>query len=164
MVDDPRTYLTVADQRAQKVIIAGLRAAFGDAIDVVGEEDEEEDIVPDDGATAASPPPPTALPPTTPAATASASAPAPASSATATAKSGSYAASYSIPVHLVELAAEDVCVFVDPVDGTREFVKGRIEAVQCLIGIAYRGRPIVRGIARRSTNHRPAISQCALLH
>jgi fructose-1,6-bisphosphatase/inositol monophosphatase family enzyme len=28
------------------------------------------------------------------------------------------------------------------VDGTREFVEGRLGAVQCLIGIAYRGRPV----------------------
>ena len=33
-------------------------------------------------------------------------------------------------------------VFVDPVDGTREFVEGRLEAVQCLIGVAFRGRAV----------------------
>ena len=32
------------------------------------------------------------------------------------------------------VALEDVCVFVDPVDGTREFVEGRLENCQCLVG------------------------------
>ena len=40
------------------------------------------------------------------------------------------------------LAARDLCVFVDPVDGTREFVEGRLEAVECLVGVAYRGRAV----------------------
>ena len=37
-------------------------------------------------------------------------------------------------------------VFVDPVDGTREFVEGRLDAVQCLIGIACRGRAVAGAI------------------
>ena len=40
------------------------------------------------------------------------------------------------------LAARDLCVFVDPVDGTREFVEGRLEAVECLVGVAHRGRAV----------------------
>ena len=39
----------------------------------------------------------------------------------------------TIPLNCVE-------VFVDPVDGTREFVEGRLRNVQTLIGIAIRGR------------------------
>ena len=35
---------------------------------------------------------------------------------------------------------EVLTVFVDPVDGTREFVEERLDAVQCLIGVACRGR------------------------
>ena len=34
----------------------------------------------------------------------------------------------------------DVCVFVDPLDGTREFVEGRLENVQSLVGVSVRGR------------------------
>ena len=37
-------------------------------------------------------------------------------------------------------------VFVDPVDGTREFVEGRLNAVQCLIGVACRGRAVAGAI------------------
>ena len=39
------------------------------------------------------------------------------------------------------VALEDVVVFVDPLDGTREFVEGRLDAVQSLVGISVRGRP-----------------------
>ena len=46
---------------------------------------------------------------------------------------------------LVELGGEgvmarlgDLCVFVDPLDGTREFVEGRVESVTCLIGVSLR--------------------------
>ena len=37
-------------------------------------------------------------------------------------------------------------VFVDPVDGTREFVEGRLGAVQCLIGVACRGRAVAGAV------------------
>lgn len=37
-------------------------------------------------------------------------------------------------------------VFVDPVDGTREFVEGRLDAVQCLIGVSCRGRAVAGAI------------------
>ena len=47
-----------------------------------------------------------------------------------------------VPEDLRHLAARDLCVFVDPVDGTREFVEGRLEAVECLLGVAYRGRAV----------------------
>ena len=33
----------------------------------------------------------------------------------------------------------DITIFVDPLDGTREFVEGRVWNVQVLIGIAVRG-------------------------
>lgn len=36
----------------------------------------------------------------------------------------------------------DVTLYVDPMDGTREFVEGRVWNVQCLIGITYRGKPV----------------------
>lgn len=39
-----------------------------------------------------------------------------------------------------ELDASDVIVYVDPLDGTREFVEGRIENCQALVGIAIGGR------------------------
>ena len=36
----------------------------------------------------------------------------------------------------------DVCVFVDPLDGTREFVEGRLVNVQSLVGVSVRGRAV----------------------
>lgn len=41
-----------------------------------------------------------------------------------------------------EIPIEDVALFVDPLDGTREFVEGRLHNVACLIGIARKNRPI----------------------
>ena len=41
-----------------------------------------------------------------------------------------------------ELNLDDLSIFVDPLDGTREFVEGRLENVACLIGIAKNNRAI----------------------
>ena len=41
---------------------------------------------------------------------------------------------------------EVLTVFVDPVDGTREFVEERLDAVQCLVGVACRGRAVAGAI------------------
>jgi 3'-phosphoadenosine 5'-phosphosulfate (PAPS) 3'-phosphatase len=49
---------------------------------------------------------------------------------------------YDIPTDLQKLVFSDVVVFIDPVDGTREFVEGRLDACQNLIGISYRGRAV----------------------
>ena len=37
-------------------------------------------------------------------------------------------------------------IFIDPMDGTREFVENRIENVQCLIGITLNGKPIAGAV------------------
>lgn len=44
------------------------------------------------------------------------------------------------------VAVDELTVFVDPVDGTREFVEGRLGAVQTLVGVARRGRAIAGAI------------------
>jgi 3'-phosphoadenosine 5'-phosphosulfate (PAPS) 3'-phosphatase len=41
-----------------------------------------------------------------------------------------------------ELPLDEISLFVDPLDGTREFVEGRLQNVACLIGIARNDRPI----------------------
>jgi len=41
---------------------------------------------------------------------------------------------------------EDVCVWVDPLDGTQEFVDGNFERVTVLIGITVKGSPVVGAI------------------
>jgi 3'-phosphoadenosine 5'-phosphosulfate (PAPS) 3'-phosphatase len=37
---------------------------------------------------------------------------------------------------------DEIIIFIDPMDGTREFVEGRIQNVQCLIGITFNGMPV----------------------
>lgn len=114
---DPRTYLTAADERAQRCVIAGLRTMYGDTLDIVGEEEEDDDEVTVGDSQSASP-----------------------------AEASGMDGGYDVPAALQQLFLRDVVVFVDPVDGTREFVEGRLEAVQCLIGVAYRGRPIAGAV------------------
>jgi 3'-phosphoadenosine 5'-phosphosulfate (PAPS) 3'-phosphatase len=111
---DPRTWLTAADGQAQKVVVAGLRSSFP-GLDIVGEEEEEEEE--EGGGVTPAPAAPTPAVPT----------------------HKGLGPDYNIPAHSQSLLLRDLCVFIDPVDGTREFVQGRIEACQCLIGIAYRG-------------------------
>ena len=49
---------------------------------------------------------------------------------------------FVIPEELASLVLSDITVFIDPVDGTREFVEGRLQAVTCLVGVSYRGRAV----------------------
>jgi 3'-phosphoadenosine 5'-phosphosulfate (PAPS) 3'-phosphatase len=46
----------------------------------------------------------------------------------------------------VHASLDDLAIFVDPLDGTREFVEGRLQNVQSLVGIACRGRAIAGAI------------------
>jgi 3'-phosphoadenosine 5'-phosphosulfate (PAPS) 3'-phosphatase len=41
-----------------------------------------------------------------------------------------------------EVPLDELTLFVDPLDGTREFVEGRLQNVACLIGIARNRRPL----------------------
>lgn len=43
----------------------------------------------------------------------------------------------------VEVRVGDLVVFVDPVDGTREFIEERYHNCQCLIGVAHKGKAVV---------------------
>ena len=119
--EDPRSFLTIADLRAQKVIVEGLRREFPGIV-LVGEEDDN-----DNSAGAALCDDATWWPETGDAA-GRAGQPAPSSA--------------NLPTEYVALALEDLVVFIDPLDGTREFVEKRLESVQTLIGISWRGRPI----------------------
>lgn len=42
----------------------------------------------------------------------------------------------------LEVPMERMTVYIDPLDGTREFVEGRVLNVQCLIGIIFDGKPV----------------------
>ena len=61
---------------------------------------------------------------------------------------------------LNKIRSERICIFIDPLDGTGEFVAKRYEAVQTLIGIAIDGRPIAGVIG---IPFPPKISQPKLL-
>eukprot|EP01134_Creolimax_fragrantissima_P004289 CFRG4289T1 len=103
---DPRTWVTLADRRAQEVIIDGLVQTFGKELLIVAEEEIEDTV-------------------------------SHANETSSTAKK--YTAAH---IEYSSMKLEDICVFVDPVDGTREFVEGRLYACQTLIGISWRGRAI----------------------
>ena len=61
--------------------------------------------------------------------------------------------SQSDSTQIIDSISESACdkkneliIFIDPMDGTREFVENRIENVQCLIGITYNGKPIAGAV------------------
>ncbi len=51
-----------------------------------------------------------------------------------------------LPVVPDELDLDDIVVYVDPLDGTREFVEGRLDNVQCLVGACYKNIPVMGAI------------------
>jgi len=115
---DPRSALTEADLAAQSAIASALRARWPTA-NIVGEED---------GSAEAAPMSPK--------------------------KGAALREDLCVAIDAcdderlktLEVDMEDVTVFIDPVDGTREFVESRLHAVQCLIGIAVRGRAVAGAI------------------
>lgn len=44
--------------------------------------------------------------------------------------------------------AKDLCIWLDPLDGTKEFVKGKLQFVTCMIGVSYKDRPLFGVISR----------------
>jgi 3'(2'), 5'-bisphosphate nucleotidase len=48
----------------------------------------------------------------------------------------------SVPQSLRAVPNDEVVVFIDPLDATKEFTLGRVEAVITLVGIAVRGEPV----------------------
>jgi 3'-phosphoadenosine 5'-phosphosulfate (PAPS) 3'-phosphatase len=130
---NPRSALTRADVDAQKLIINSLRTYWerkGEHLNVVGEEEEIEQEIPDSSSTVT----------------------------VATLRGNllgqeeSSKAFFSplneeqAPKPLVFDSLSQVTVYVDPLDGTREFVDGRYENVTCLIGIAVDGKPVAGAI------------------
>ncbi len=115
---DPRSYLTEADTAAQKVIMKTLRSTFP-AVTIIGEEEEEGEGE-DCGAFSAED--------------------------VELAMARLEREFEGAPAEVRAVAATDVCVFVDPVDGTKEFVEGRLEAVQTLVGVALKGKSIAGAI------------------
>jgi len=129
VADDPRSALTEADLASQRVILYCLRDVWGNDLKIVGEEDsddaddndnkkeEEEDITDEQLCQKYNVYTPNQKPidcNLLPASTFS-----------------------DLLVPLSELT-----LYIDPMDGTREFVEQRLHNVQCLIGITWQGKPI----------------------
>eukprot|EP00177_Eucheuma_denticulatum_P001315 GFKZ01002388.1.p1 GENE.GFKZ01002388.1~~GFKZ01002388.1.p1 ORF type:complete len:809 (-),score=110.08 GFKZ01002388.1:420-2765(-) len=114
-LSDPRSALTVADLRAQAVIVPFIRRHFPE-LAIIGEEDEAEM------------PPAEDLPTFEPFEVSE--------------------VGVVVPEWLRYPVLDDVCVFCDPLDATRQFVEQRLHAVQSLIGITVRGEPVAGVMAR----------------
>lgn len=112
--NDPKSALTEADRAAQQVILQSLRAEWGDELNIIGEEEEDDDD--DDAVNISSPLDRTLL-------------------------NDDYGDEGDDNDEM-DIDISTISIFVDPLDGTREFVEGRLENVQCLIGIAIDGEAV----------------------
>ena len=125
---DARSALTEADVKAQAVVIGSLRKTYGVRLNVVGEEDGNEDATPTEREMCESLRNDERFGECVKEAVRKAC------------EDGGFRAGEDA------VSMDDVCVFVDPVDGTREFVEGRLENCQCLIGISVNGRAVAGAI------------------
>ena len=116
IADDPRSALTAADLAAQKAIVCALQREWPN-IKIVA---EEEDV----SCSVASEQQPSRL----------------------RRDLCTHLESPDVVAELFSAAPSEITIFVDPLDGTREFVEGRIENVQTLIGIAVAGHSVAGAI------------------
>ncbi len=147
VADDPRSALTEADLASQKVIVHCIRNVWGDDLKIIGEEDDDENANADADAKTNSSDDITAVfekynvdLPTKRAIQKDLLKDAVGVKADAEAETEAGSTSHPNPHHQVEL--NQLCLYIDPMDGTREFVEQRLHNVQCLIGITYMGHPI----------------------
>ena len=117
--NDSRSALTEADLAAQEAIVTALRSAWP-GINIIGEEDESAGSMTAPAGSSSAPQQPLRT-----------------DLCTAAGCAGDDA---------IFLPLDELTVFVDPLDGTREFVEGRIDAVQSLVGIAVGGRAVAGAI------------------
>jgi len=159
--DDPRSALTEADEASQHIIIRCLRSVWGDTLQIVGEEQDEkpksgdsvdnENIVVENDCTTS---------------TDDKdidelfheygvdslsdrlvnqflfSTNSHANSFNARGGNGNAKTEKNKKILNSRVNIKDVVIFIDPLDGTREFVEQRLGNVQCLVGIVYKGKPI----------------------
>lgn len=112
---DSRSALTEADLAAQDAIIDSLRTAWGDSLQIIGEEDDEKTS----------------------------------SSSTATRSNVTPLRTDILEDDIGETEELDpsrVIIFVDPLDGTREFVEGRLENCQVLVGVSIDGEAVAGAV------------------
>jgi 3'(2'), 5'-bisphosphate nucleotidase len=68
----------------------------------------------------------------------------------------------AVPVELRSVPIEDVCVFVDPLDATKEYTEGLKECVMTLIGIGVCGEPVAGVMHQPFVGEAPGRSVWAL--
>lgn len=110
-----RSWATIADMRAQHVIVHALTRDFP-GVTIVGEEDEADALAAGHDAVSESDAP--------------------------LRRDHPSVAQITAPARWETVDMRDVTIFIDPVDGTREYVEGRVHNSCCLVGIALRGEAI----------------------
>lgn len=160
--DDPRSALTEADGASQKVIIECLNCIWGSAISagrikIVGEEEEDNystDLEGDKSFDTAysedimnhfdnyNSPRPDVEPIIRDMFGVAGSAIDEHSEGTINEGTNTSATTPTTSTRVRTAKGDEIIIFIDPMDGTREFVEGRIHNVQCLIGITLNGMPV----------------------
>jgi 3'-phosphoadenosine 5'-phosphosulfate (PAPS) 3'-phosphatase/thiamine kinase-like enzyme len=118
---DARSAMTIADTAAQKIIISSLLKTFP-GLNIVGEEDDSVEV--DENAAVEL-------------------------NLRYFGSDGDesfFEAGVYDDLMPTNVKMNDICIYVDPLDGTREFVEGRLENVQCLIGLSHRNTPFMGAI------------------
>jgi 3'-phosphoadenosine 5'-phosphosulfate (PAPS) 3'-phosphatase len=128
---DIKSVMTQADLDAQHVIIHGLRRTWGTKLTIVGEEEDDDDNS------------------STPTRAAAAR-----SSNVVPLRTQLLQGTTIVPTsssttccwRTQHVPLQEITIFVDPLDGTREFVEGRLQNVGCLVGVARRGKAIMGAV------------------
>ena len=110
---DEKSVATVADLQAQRIIISALRKRYGPELTIVGEEDDDSSMT--------------------------------VNACVSNIEHHPFFTSHclwKIEPGSLEWNLDQVCIFIDPLDGTHEFVESRVQNVQTLIGISVRGTPV----------------------
>eukprot|EP00041_Stephanoeca_diplocostata_P026628 m.720979 g.720979 ORF g.720979 m.720979 type:complete len:1005 (-) comp23011_c0_seq1:245-3259(-) len=160
---DSRTYVTAADELAQIAIIECIRSTWP-RMKIIGEEDESSGVSEAANSILGA------------AGTGSASE---SSLATGTFDAGvtgyelhttrindaitELFTTCSVSEGYNQIRLDELCIFVDPLDGSREFVHERLHAAQTLLGISWRGRAIV-GIVGLPFHDGDSIGSVPLCH
>jgi 3'-phosphoadenosine 5'-phosphosulfate (PAPS) 3'-phosphatase len=113
---EARSAMTVADTAAQKIIVSSLLKSFP-SLRIIGEEDESVDRHDQSGSVDLK-----------------------------LDLDLDFQSGFQDSMLPNELDLDDIVVYVDPLDGTREFVEGRLDNVQCLVGACYRNTPFMGAI------------------
>lgn len=113
---DAKSALTEADGAAQRVICDALRQAWGSDLIIVGEEEDDDDGESNDNRTVTT---------------------------DSSLELSRDFLSYPDNVQDIPTARlQDITIYVDPLDGTREFVESRLRSCQTLVGIAVNGKSV----------------------